>query len=1112
MMRSLRQVVGAALLAAACLVVLVPSAFAADPYEYDPLLSLVGNCDTSAVDPVPDPGCPGGTHPPSGKFKRPYGVTIDSYGNEYVAVQGNELGTAGRIDIFDDEGNFISELPDPHGPQSVAVDKNGVLYVYEVSPTTNSEVVRYYPSKYEPEAGEIEYDVSSRKLVIENTALVGSIAIDTSNNRLYVTFATTREFASAEELVSPEEANPLLNTVTDPKFQSPTFVAVDGQRQRLFISSCKDEAVECGVRVYKADPPYEFLAEIDGSNTPGGKFTSEQALLSIAVDEESGHIFVADIQQQAHRIVEFGPNFEYISTIDRPFLAVPIYSQMAISNSILNPDANNLHYLFVPVTSISGLQEVFAFRPATIGPPVVEGAAAAHLSQTEGELRATIDPKGASTDYEFILEEAGSGLEVVVGKGSVASTALSTPVAAALTGLRPGTAYRFKVTARNVKGVDEEEGFFATYADALVPVGACPNEDLRMGASSSLPDCRAFELVTPPDTNGRPVRGGGYPGYPFAALKASPDGNALTFMTEGGALPGTNGTGSLDGDRYRATRGASGWSTAQFGPTGVETETPLSRSTSPDQGFGFWEASGEGTAVIGGLGNSTSYLQYPDGHSELIGLGSLGADPRARGQLITENATHVVFQTMTALGHQAVQLEPNAPPDGTGAIYDRAPGGVTHVVSLLPGNVTPQPGEDASYVSASRDGAGVAFEIDGTLYLRRDNATTYEIGDGLVFAGVAEGGRRIFYLEGGDLLAFDTDRNEVIEFTKTGDAVVVNVAPSGERAYFVSTSVVSGSGLNPNGARAKAGQQNLYLSLEGEVHFVGIVTKRDVEGEVMGSEGLVDGLGLWATAAQGGDVPSLDPSRVNPSGSVFIFQSRANLDGHEAGGFPQIYRYDSQAERLHCISCNPTLTVEGGGASLETFGIVGTALPPIGSKILIPNITPDGNRVVFESKEALVSTDNDGVQDIYEWEESGVGSCTQAGGCVYLLSSGHSADDNFLFSMSRTADDVFFVTGDVLVEGDNETVSVYDARVGGGFPPLLEGECVGEGCRPGMTGSPALTSPGSPARGAHDNVKRRKCPKGKRKVKRGGKVRCVKKHKKHHRKQRTTSGKKGGAR
>jgi hypothetical protein len=151
----------------------------------------------------------------------------------------------------------------------------------------------------------------------------------------------------------------------------------------------------------------------------------------------------------------------------------------------------------------------------------------------------------------------------------------------------------------------------------------------------------------------------------------------------------------------------------------------------------------------------------------------------------------------------------------------------------------------------------------------------------------------------------------------------------------------------------------------------------------------------------------------------------------------------------------------------------------------------------------LVSTDANGVQDVYEWEEQGVGSCTKPGGCVYMISSGHSARDNYLYGVSRSGNDIFFITEDVLVAGDEDTASIYDARVGGGFPEEAEQDCQGEGCHLPVTPAPPLTPPGTPSLGAEDNVKPtpRSCPRGKKKVKRQGKVRCVKKQtKKKHQK------------
>lgn len=55
----------------------------------------------------------------------------------------------------------------------------------------------------------------------------------------------------------------------------------------------------------------------------------------------------------------------------------------------------------------------------------------------------------------------------------------------------------------------QNEGTFTTYADAPVS-SLCSNQEFRFGAAARLPDCRAYELLTPPDTNGRAPRGTGF--------------------------------------------------------------------------------------------------------------------------------------------------------------------------------------------------------------------------------------------------------------------------------------------------------------------------------------------------------------------------------------------------------------------------------------------------------------------------------------------------------------------------------------------------------------------------------------------------------------------------
>jgi hypothetical protein len=1101
----------------ACAAFIAPAAQAERVLDAE--LSLIGGCSgkVEALDPVEDPGCPTTTppasgHPPAGIFADPRGVTTDFYGNIYVSSFGKlENGSQGRVDVFDPDGVFITELKTT-GPKSLAVDSKGNLYVIAEVESAR-RLFRFAPTgTYEPGAGKIEYGsvpVALSQPEASSASLHSGIAVNVANDHVFANYGGE----GLIEYDSAEAGNVILRRIAMPTYPYGVGIAVDAERGRLYATANGLRIDIFDLNEVVGSPPneeYKKVGTIEGSAVPAGEFGG---FLSVAVDEGTGHVFVLD--GESNVVFEFESTGTYLATIEHGFISSP-GAVIGVDNGPFSPHgalSTTGRYLYVP-SGKTGTGHSFAFEESNSRAPVVKSVSTAGLTENEVEFLAAINPGNLETTYTFeyttqeSFEEEGFGAATIAGSGKLPAGNLDDEASAVAGGLLPETQYRFRVVASNEKEPSAEmQGTFSTYPATPTEPTACENQTLRTGRSALLPDCRAYELVTPADTNARAPLGVGHEGGWFTTHQVSPGGDKVPFRVEGGSLPGIGGTGSYLGDPYLSSRSANGWNTAYIGPTGEEAVTVMPGGNSPDKGYSFFNAEGAGSAAF--PGRSTTYLRYPDGHTELLGKGSVGTDPEVLGMLISEGAQHVIFGTGAGASETtAIQLEPDAPPSGTRAIYDRSPDRTLHVISLKPGNIPLAADELAVFTGASLDGEGVAFEVNNkTLYLRYQDSETFEIGEGVTFAGVAEGGNYLFYLEGGRLWRFDAVTEDRTPFSSS-PVVPVNVSADGSAAYFISTSKLS-SEPNPNGAFAKAGKQNLYLSREGAISFVGTITERDVVGRVGTSE-RVDGLGLWADAV-GKPTPGTlasDPSRTTPNGGVIVFQSRAPLAGYDPEGHAQIYRYDSVGNELQCLSCNPTGGPAIADASFQSEQREGFVL--FYNQAWLENLRPDGRRAIFQSMEALVPGDTDGLQDIYEWEDKGVGSCTRSGGCLYLISSGHSLRNDYLYAVSESGNDVFVLSSDLLLPADlDETPSIYDARVGGGFPETGSVECQGEGCRPGLSPAPALPDAQTPVQGPGENFKSRPCGKGKHKVKRHGQTRCVKKKHKKQRRSRAGSDKKG---
>jgi len=342
------------------------------------------------------------------------------------------------------------------------------------------------------------------------------------------------------------------------------------------------------------------------------------------------------------------------------------------------------------------------------------------------------------------------------------------------------------------------------------------------------------------------------------------------------------------------------------------------------------------------------------------------------------------------------------------------------------------------------------------------------------------------------------------------------------RIYLASRQALGGAGQNSFGEEAVAEEPNLYF-YEAGAGFSFVATLGKVEGEFVST---LSSAAPSAIALQ----PNHRLARVSPDGLHAAFTTTASLgeydntdqESGEADG--EVYRYAASPGgegRLACLSCNPSGARPRGReawsgnngnvqvwlASLLPGWVTGTH--PGGA------LSANGNRVFFESYDALRTGDTNGRADVYEWEAAAEGDCTESspayseanGGCLSLISSGQSPEDSRLLDADSDGANVFFATGSSLVAVDYGLRDVYDARVEGGFPvPEAQAGCEGEACQ-GTPEAPNDPTPASEsfqgAGNVHEEPAARKpkhCAKGK--VKRHG--RCVKRHKhrakKKHRK------------
>ena len=966
---------------------------------------------------------------------------------------------------------------------------------------------------------EIEKFDASDKLLSPPSPFAAGVnsgaAVNPTNGDLYV----ASPFANEIDTYDPNTGELISSFPVPPFFTEYTNAEVFGNLAQIATDSAGDVYVPNGpdneVLEYSPTPTV-----VGGVAVPLATFTgSEKHALKgptgVAIDS-SGDLWVADFGN--NRIVELNQKDEQITEIKSEGVrALALYEHEGavdvlaiVSNSadpcgtLTSPCAHLVEYSssgaqladigageleviealplsMVAVDEASGRvyvtdgweSRVLVFQPPVA--PAIGQESAVEVGTSEAKLSALVNPGGAETTYRFEYDtreysegEGPHGVSVPFPEGSAGQGFSSRTVWASAGGLAPGTTYHYRVVVTNGVGkpVVGPDQTFTTETAAQV---ACPNEQFRGGFSAALPDCRAYEAVVPPNkASAQPLTYTANSQFSQAAN----DGNRFTWNSNE-VLPGSQSAGTED----IATRGASGWSN--------EDALPLQYYNADRCG---WDGGAGVEAFSPDLSKAVIQVNRESGAALEFCLGGEpvevvpGETPFVKNLLLRENTTGA-YQLIdvpppgveaTSAGLIAYSADLNLIIFNNGAaLTSEAPNGGTFewsegVVRLLKLTLPSGAPVEGSIVSISPDGSDLFFTAHGNLYVRVNRERTIQVnaarggpgpGGGGSLAAVTADDSQVFFTadasagltsdtepgSGANLYRFDIDTGQLSDLTPVAhaEAALTGISEDGSYVYFTAQAVMPGSQANQFGETAESGQSNLYLYHGGTITFV----------------------------KHGGGVG------LSSNGAFFEF------------GSGEIDLYSAAANRFECASCNPDGEAPTAGGVEESYKAEGGLNP-------IPHPVSNNGQVFFQTSEALLPRDTNGVADVYEYD--------YASG-LHLISTGTSSSESRLLGASASGNDVFFLGRQALLPGEpnGESLAIYDARVDGGFPVTVVPSCTtADACRaapepqPSIFGEPSsqtfsgagnLASPPPPV--LKTAVKSKKCKKGLVKSKKG---RCEK--------------------
>lgn len=607
----------------------------------------------------------------------------------------------------------------------------------------------------------------------------------------------------------------------------------------------------------------------------------------------------------------------------------------------------------------------------------------------------------------------------------------------------------------------------AASASPAAAADVCPNAAVReQQGVTRLPDCRAYEVVSPVDKNGAAIR---------QVVAARPEGDGVAFWSTG-AFAGA--PGNMAGN-YSAQRGADGWVTRSLNPPVLGRNPFLMDQPYVDKMSGDFSRALVETrypvdpddAFLGELVNTglpDIYRVEPDGSFHWL-------SPTAT--LPDRSGVEVVFGAATAdLGtvvfRTAKQVSADVPAGSGEQLYARHDDQVT-LLSVAPGG---GPLPDGAVLGRNL----LAFETDsGSVVGGRFPSALSADGSTVWFAAKADPGDPLvpqLYVRSDALdpaAATTTQVSRSQAAATLGDdceseAAFLAARQDGASAWFTCASRLT------DDAPAGGGLYR-YERGSGQLHFIAApLDGSDIGGQMtlFGADRNADHIWFSTSSQLTADAPTgtsglyllqddavtfvstlswpdaITASAVSPDGARIAFATDDQLDP-DAGGVGQVYAVDADEAGSGpvCISCRADGSTALGRSDLSSGGADGSFLDANN----VPrrgNVSTDGS-IYFASADRLVDADVNETVDVYQYRD----------GQLALLSSGSDDQPSAFGAASDDGRDVFILSSERLAaqDTDNGSADVYSVRVDGGFAPTTPPPVCGEDCQGPLP--PALAPP-----------------------------------------------------